>query len=296
MGDTDPVEAAFDEAGGHRVRRTSAPGDARRLAREAAEGGDDRIVAAGGDGTLREVVDGVRGAGATARVVIGLVPLGTGNDLARSLGLPEDPEAATRLALGGSGSAITSVDLLRVRLDDDDPVWALNAVIVGQGGAVGDALEPAEKARWGPLSYLRGAVEVALDLEPVRMAVTLGDEGTREASILNVVAANGRFAGRGIPIAPGARPDDGAMDVVVVDDVPLSRLMGFLPALLTGDEGTIPDDDAWHQERTHRVRVAAAGSAAELPVSIDGENTAAGRIEVEIEEGALRMAVPSPSS
>jgi diacylglycerol kinase (ATP) len=294
----DPVGAAFEEAGGDRVRRTSGSGDARAFAREAVREGGRHLVVAGGDGTLREAIEGIRDADVDDTVCVGVVPLGTGNDLARSLDLPDEPEDALVLAMApsrGDPHTRRTVDLLRVRLDGGEPRWALNAVIVGEGGAVGEALEPEVKERWGPLSYLRGAVEVALDLRPVRMAVTLPEEGTREARILNVVAANGRYAGGGIPIAPGARPDDGELDVVVIDALSLRELVALLPPLLAGDRGEHPDDPAWHHTRTDRVEVAALGDGNDLPVSIDGENVRARRVQVALETGAVCIVAPGPS-
>lgn len=288
----DPVIAAFEERGGHRVRRTAGPGDAEAFARDAADAGERRIVVAGGDGTLREVVQGLAAGRDGFEVTLGLVPLGTGNDFARSLALPDDPRAALDLALADGPGTIVGVDLMRVSLDGGTPTFAVNAVIVGQGGAVGDVLDPDVKERWGPLSYLRGAVEVAARLAPVRMAVTRPDGTCREASILNVVAANGRFAGHGVPVAPGARPDDGRLEVVVVDAIPLVRLAALLPHLVAGDDGMDPDDPAWHHHSGLEVGVAAVDPDTDLPVSIDGENTAARRVRVELEPGVLRFAVP----
>lgn len=292
----DPVVEAFREAGGHRVRRTSGPGDARLFAREAGTGGESRVIVVGGDGTVREVVAGLMEAGCVDDITLGIVPTGTGNDLARSLRIPERPLEALELAMAPAGrEGGRRLDLLRVRLDEGDAVWALNAVVVGRGGDVGDALAPEVKARWGPLSYLRGAAEVALDLRPIRMAVTVPGEGTREARVLNVVAANGRYAARGVPVAPGALPDDGLLDVVVVDDVPLTTLLGFLPSLVAGDQGEHPADPAWHHYRSRGLQVAALGDEAPLPVSVDGENAEARSVVVELVPGRLSVLAPSPS-
>jgi diacylglycerol kinase (ATP) len=124
--------------------------------------------------------------------------------------------------------------------------------------------------------------------------VTLPDRGTREAAILNVVAANGRYAAGGIPIAPGARPDDGEFDVVIVDDVPLTTLLGFLPELVAGEDGRHPDHPAWHHCRSRRIEVAALadGAGAALPVSVDGENMEARSVAVELVPGRLRVLAP----
>ncbi len=287
----DPAEFAADVRArlDCRIAITSEAGDARRRAAEALDAGAERVVAAGGDGTIREVVQGLADGGRDPHdtPILGVLPLGTGNDLARTLGVPLDLGKAVDL-LADSG-ATRPLDLLRV-VRDGDATWAVNAVILGNGGRVGTVLDNDDKSFWGPLSYLRSAVEVALELEPVRVAWSADDDRWVEAEVLNVVAANGASAAGGVPIAPGASPHDGLLDVAVVDDCSVAEALRIGAALLAGRE---PDSPVYRRRSARRLRVETRGAEG-LPVSVDGEPFQAASVEVSVRPGRLRVVAPSP--
>ena len=143
---------------------TVAAGDARDAGRKAARDGYDQFFVAGGDGTLNEVLNGVAGVdGALERITFGLIPLGTGNDFASALGLPEDTEQALDILLRG--------ETLR------DDVGVLNErhfVNVSAGGfiaEVSDAVNPQLKTVAGKFAYLIGGAQVLMDYEEVRLSV-----------------------------------------------------------------------------------------------------------------------------
>lgn len=270
-----------------RITTTTGAGDARARAAEAAVAGVERVVAAGGDGTIREVVLGLLDGGGDAGELpaLGVIPLGTGNDLARALGVPLDLEEAVDL-LADRGR-VRALDLLRVERDGAAS-WAVNAVVLGNGGRVGTVLDTDDKRFWGPLSYLRSAVEVAFELEPVAVAWAADDGDLVEAHVLNVVAANGTTAAGGVPIAPGASPYDGTLDIAVVTECGGSEVLRIGAALLAGNE---PGSEAYRHTRGRRLRVEARGADA-LPVSVDGEPSEARSVTVEIHPGRLRVVVP----
>src|SRR5688572_1435180 len=141
------------------VQMTKKGGSAARLARAALRKGCDMIVAAGGDGTLNEVINGLQENAGETRV--GLIPLGTGNDFARSIGLPTDLEAALEVLRAGHTRAI---DLVRVT--SDKARYFLNVSAGGFSGLVNEKLTPEMKKTWGPLAYLRSAA-AALDRKSV---------------------------------------------------------------------------------------------------------------------------------
>lgn len=261
------------------LQRTRGPGDATGLARKAAQDGARLVVAAGGDGTIHEVVGGL--AEVNDPPPLAIVPLGTGNDLARSLGIPLQPGPAMEVIRRGKRRIL---DLVRVELDGQ-PQLCVNAVTGGFGGAVGDALDADAKGRWGPLSYLRSAVEHSGGLEPYDVRVTV-DGRQHRLRALNVVVANGRFAGHGIPIAPHADPFDGWIDVAVVRDAPVLKLSRLLPALLRGEA---PDDELFFVERGREVTVE---SEAPVPYSVDGEHAEARRATFRVQPAALQVLVP----
>jgi YegS/Rv2252/BmrU family lipid kinase len=283
----DPRDIAGEVAshGSVNVRLTAGEGDARRFAREAAESGTRHLWVAGGDGTLHEVVLGLHDSGAETLPILHPIPLGTGNDLVRSLEIPLDwSEAVAALA---ASSRTRELNVMEVTLDAEERV-GINAVIVGNGGRVGEVLDAEGKSWWGPLAYLRAAVEVAMELQPIRVRLEVDGEESWSGSILNVVVANGRYAGHGIPIAPGAHPDDDALELVTVAETSLAGILGLMPALL-GEQD--PEHEAYRHRTVTSVRVEAEDDQ-RLPVSVDGENAEARRITVRLSDGRIPVRIP----
>lgn len=287
--DADALEAGLAEEVDGSIQRTREAGDARRLAREAAAAGRLLVVAAGGDGTVREVVQGLVDAsdGPDSAPVLAVLPLGTGNDLARCLEIPLEVNGALPIVTASPEAARTRpLDLMEVALDGRT-VSAVNAVVVGNGGRLGQVLDPETKARWGPLSYLRSAGQVAFELEPLTMELGMDGASPRKIETLNVVIANGRYAGGGVPIAPGADPCDGRLEVVRIQPAPLPRLLTLLPAILREED---PDAEIYRQGPAASVVIRTAEGA--LPVSVDGEVAETRTLGVDILPGRLRVRVP----
>jgi YegS/Rv2252/BmrU family lipid kinase len=249
------------------VVHTRGPGDATRIARDAASTGRRLIVAVGGDGTVHEVVNGmVDAASGLVRgddPVLGVVSAGSGCDLVRTFGLDRDPETLAR-HLAGPG--ITRIDLGRIRLTGPDggPRTRLFANIaeVGFGGMVARVARRLP-ARLGPRRYPLGIVAAWGGFRRVPMRVT-HDGGIHEAQLCNVVVANGQFFGGGMKVAPRSLPDDGRFDVqawggTVTDVLRASR------QLRDGSHLQRPDVRAWSSAT---VRV---DTARRVPVEADGE-------------------------
>jgi YegS/Rv2252/BmrU family lipid kinase len=269
------------------LRVTRDAGDACEFARDAAGSGAKALWVAGGDGTLHEVVLGLRDAGSGPLPTVYPIPLGTGNDLVRSLGIPQAWDDAVE-ALGAPGARTVDLDVMEVDVDGESQV-AINAVIVGNGGRIGEVLDSEGKAWWGPLAYLRSAVEVAFELEPVPAVLRVDDGPERKERILNVVAANGLYAGGGIPIAPGARIDDGELELVTMGEATLPQVLAMMQALLREED---PEHDAYRHERVRSLTIETDGGE-EFPVSVDGENTTARRIRVTLGSRRIPVRVPA---
>jgi len=184
--------AAFFQAAGARVEvvLTRQRGDARRLAEEARDGRCDRVVVAGGDGTLNEVANGLCG----SNVPVALLPLGTVNVFALETGIPLSLEDACRLALEGRPRPIS---LGRI----GDEVFLLMASVGWDAAAVA-RLRPVVKRRFGRLAYALSAVEALLAQPPGRVELHLPD-GSRRSGF-GVVAGNGRYYGGRYVITPQA--------------------------------------------------------------------------------------------
>lgn len=207
--DLDDVVARIARLGGAEIRLTNKPGAAVRFARAAIARGCEIIVAAGGDGTLNEVVNGI--GENLGGACVGLIPLGTGNDFARTIGVPADVEAAIDLILDGNQRA---VDLVRVT--SDEVRYFVNVSAGGFSGLVDEKLTPEMKKTWGPLAYLRGAAAALADLRAYETTLAFDNTESLRIELYNVVVANGRYIAGGTLIAPDASIDDGLLDVVLI--------------------------------------------------------------------------------
>lgn len=285
----DLLEEMADEPGTE-LRETAGPGDASDLARRAREEGVSEIVSAGGDGTLNEVVNGLAplgeaggGGGEPAPVpAVGLIPLGTGNDAARSLGVPLEPGEA-RAAL--EECSPRSVDVGRVTGGRES--YFVNSVIGGVGGLVERRMSGRLKRWLGAYSYRVAAVSALRHLPRHRVTVEWKDGGqSLRAAAYSVIVANGRSAGGGIPVAPGARVDDGLLDLVVVECGPARRIPGLVWTVLHG--GHLEREDVrWVRGESFAVR-----ARPPVWVSLDGEVFGDEALTVEVVPDALRVLTP----
>jgi len=213
----DTAVAVLQEAGPVRVESC---GDAQELDRilSGRPPGDEPVVAMGGDGSLHALVNALHRRGELDSTVVGLVPMGTGNDFARAVGISLDPPEAARQHLDGQ---VRRIDVV---VDDHDTV-IVNAVHVGIGA---DAAREAGawKKRLGALGYVVGAVKAGVTAPGLSLRIRVDREQIRgHGKVLQLAVGNGAYVGGGTELAPGARPYDGLVDVVVsYADAPLARL------------------------------------------------------------------------
>lgn len=272
------------------IRETEHPGHARELAARAAEEGCRLVVSAGGDGTVNEVVNGLSRDFSCSR--LGVLPLGTGNDFARSIGVPgNDLEAAVELLLAGDSRKL---DVARARFGDAVHHF-LNMSVGGFSTKVDRELDAETKQRWGSLSYARSAVEALPELTPYRTRLRLvdaqGDAEELDLSLYVLVVANGRYVAGGIPAAPESRLDDGLLDVVAFPEMPASRIAALIPPTLLGRH---VDHELVTVRRARRLEVEASPP---MPFNVDGEPCGETPVELSVEPRALEVVVgPEPPS
>ena len=263
------------------------PADTIEAAAAAGPDGVALVVAAGGDGTVHLTANGLMRAGDSAetRPALGVLPCGTGNDLARTLALPLGRHAVPALEALRQGERRT-VDVIRVSHPNDGDAlttYAINACAGGFSGAVDEAMTSEMKAAWGPLAYLVGAARALPDLDAFRVRLTVDDGPEETLDAFNVVVANARTAAGGKPIAPRANPEDGRLDIVVVK---ASASFPLLAArLLAGD---YLDDDGVAFRRARRVRVDATPG---MWFNVDGELRTDEPVTFEAVPAALRVCV-----
>jgi diacylglycerol kinase (ATP) len=229
---------------------TGKPGDAADAAAQAVDDRVDLIIAAGGDGTVNEVVNGMLRAGRAGEIstTLGILPLGTGNDLARTLNIPLDPAGAIETL---RERRVRKLDLIKAKWNDQERV-ATNAAAGGFTGQMNEAITDEIKERWGPLAYLRGAMGVIPDLTQYETCIRYDGKARQPVHALNIIVANGRTAGGGTMVAPGADPSDGLLDVVIVRTGTTLELAGVAARLLAGD---YTNSDIVTQRRAQRVHV-----------------------------------------
>ncbi len=229
------------------------------LVHRAVEAGAEQVAAAGGDGTIHSVVNAIQATGADMR--LGVLPLGTGNDLANTLAIPPDPDAAFDVLMAGQERVI---DLFRMETADQVR-YGINAAAGGFSGQVDEALTSEVKATWGPLAYLLGAAQVLPDLEEYETYITFDAAPRQCLQALNIVVANGRTAAGGRPVAPVANPCDGLLDVVVVKGGTVPELAEVGARLVAGNYLDSPL--VVHR----RVRQVAVTSDPVMWFNVDGE-------------------------
>jgi diacylglycerol kinase (ATP) len=262
------------------LRITQHEGDASRLAAEALAEGYDLIVAAGGDGTINEVVNGL--AKDFGRARLGMIPLGTGNDFARSIDVPADIDAALDILAAG---VVQDVDIVRVT--SDKMRYFINVSSGGFSGLVDEKLTDEMKQTWGPLAYLRSAAAALPDLSEYHMSIIFDDEEAIEIKAFNVIVANARFVAGGIPIAPAALLDDGFVDVLIVPAASMPQLALLAPQILLA---THQDSELITSRRARKVYVE---SHPGMWFNTDGELVGNEPATFEVLPRALQIVVPA---
>jgi YegS/Rv2252/BmrU family lipid kinase len=263
-----------------RLEITNRAGDAEQLAADAGRDGFDRVVAVGGDGTVQEVVNGlVNGSqGAT----LGIVPVGGGNDLARSLGLPRDPAASWTYAIGAQERVI---DLARARDGRGRERWFSSAGGIGYDALVATVLSHHAGWRRSRLGYLvTGVVEL---WRFANRDVELTIDGERQSRrILLVAISNGEYYGGGMRISPGAAVDDGLLDLCIVGDLSRFAALGQIPNLYRGTHVHHPAVEM------RKARAVVVDGDRQTLVHLDGEPFGHLPLSVEVAESRLTIAAP----
>lgn len=270
------------EAGGE-IWETQDAGDATAFAERAGREGFDLVAACGGDGTVNEVVNGLMALPEAERPRFGIVPLGTGNDLARTLALPDDPLAALRLLATGETVAL---DVFRLTAPNTVR-FGMNLAAGGFSGLVNEQMEADAglKKRWGPLAYLIGAVKALPELEAFRLSLALDDGPPSVIDAYNVFVCNARYVAGGKSVAPYANPADGWLDVVVVRASDAADMARLAALFATGQH----HDHALMAQ--FRARTVALDSEPRMLFNVDGELVTQEPITFEVVPGALRTVV-----
>ncbi|QCO67048.1 lipid kinase YegS [Luteimonas yindakuii] len=283
----DAVHAAREAGHAIEVRLTWEEGDALRYVREALAAGAVRVIAGGGDGTLRDVAAALADAPGDADVlpVLGLLPLGTANDFATAAGVPDAIGEAFALAAGGS---VHAIDLLRIA-HDDGATWSLNLVSGGFGTEITVETREGLKKMLGGLAYLVTGIARMGRIEPVPVSLR-GPGFAWEGDFIALGIGNGRQAGGGQALCPDAQVDDGLLDVTVVPQLEgeVAATVGTLVG--AGKEAAL--DRVATRARLPWIEVS---TPQPLMLNIDGEPVTGQRFRIDCVPRRLRVALPVDS-
>ncbi len=255
---------------------TSRAGEAEALARHAAQEGFEKIVAAGGDGTINEVVNGLAGSNAA----LGLLPIGTMNVFATELGLPAHDLALCWQIIQGEHTRL-------VDLPSANGKFFVQLAGVGLDAQVVKETSLTLKRSFGPLSYLISAAQIAAR-QPPRLFLESENSPIDEGSF--VLVGNGRLYGGPFPFFKQAIIDDGLFDVVVFKQLGYLEIIKYLQDVVFSSEIRVPEIEYF---QTRRLRVT---SDREVPVELDGELVGNCPVEFQVRERTLRVLTPVPQT
>jgi lipid kinase YegS len=267
---------ARQRAAGHRieVRVTWEKGDAQRFVSEAGE--VDLVVAAGGDGTLNEVVHGLMDLSEAVRPILGIVPLGTANDFATGCGIPRDPAKALAVCMRGEAALID--------VGKANEHWFINAASAGFGAEITATISPELKRLLGPAAYTVIGAILAINLHHYQGKLILpGREITGSGPV--AIVGNGRQTGGGLQFAPRASIDDGLLDVLVVFQISPSALLAAAREL----QQLPPDGEYISYWQTPWLEVHPEEA---IPVNLDGEPLRFSTVRYEAVPKAISLIVP----
>jgi lipid kinase YegS len=234
------------------------------------------VIAAGGDGTLNEVVHGLMDLSKPARPILGIVPLGTANDFATGCGIPHDPEEALALCMKG--------EPVPIDVGKANNHWFINAASSGFGAEITATTSPELKRLLGAASYTVMGAILAINLHHYQGRLILpGREITGSSPV--AIVGNGSQTGGGIQVAPRASIDDGLLDVLVVRQISPTALLAAAREL----QQLPPDGEYISYWQTPWLEVHSEGA---IPVNLDGEPLRFSTVRYEAIPKAIQVIVP----
>lgn len=262
-------------AGDCPVRVTSHPGEAEALTRRAVDEGFPCVVAAGGDGTVNQVANGLAGSSAT----MGVLPMGSVNVFAMELGLPLHN-------LQRCWDVIEDANVRLVDLPCANGKYFVQLAGVGLDAQVVKETSLAFKRSFGPLSYLISAAQIAAR-QPPKLSIESENTSVQEGSF--VLVGNGRLYGGPFPFFKHAIVDDGLFDVVVFKRLGFLEIIKYLQDVVFSSDIKVPEIEYF---QTRQLRLT---SEQDVPLELDGELAGNCPVDFQIRERALRVLAPRPS-
>jgi diacylglycerol kinase (ATP) len=247
-------------------------GDLPAVIREGAES-VDAVVIGGGDGTLNAAAPGLL----ETKLPLGIIPLGTANDLARTLGIPSDPAAAAALVAAGN---IRKVDL---GLANGHPFF--NVASIGMGVDLTRALTRDAKSRWGTIGYAVAGLRVLRRTRPFRARI-IQDGHTFETRTVHLAVGNGRHYGGGMTVSENASIQDHRLNVYSLELHSMWKLLLMLPSMRAGTHGR------WEEVKTLAGKEIVVETREPRSVNTDGEITTRTPVTFKVLPDAIGIFAP----
>lgn len=279
------VEAKLRAAlGAVDVEFTRGRRDAERIAREGVRAGADLVVAVGGDGTVGEVTAGLLGAGLGGYAELALLPMGSGGDLARRLGLGSDVEAAIARIVAGKSRPLDA-GRVEMRSLEGGPLRThfANIASVGVSALITRLVAEAPKALGGTASYLLGTLRGLVRWRSVPVTIRVDGNLLHDGPLEVAAVANGSYFGGGMHVAPLAETDDGLFDVIVLPGTNKLHVLRLLSKVYGGNHLDDPG------VLSRRGRVVEIDSPDPVWVELDGDPLGMLPARFEVLPGALRL-------
>lgn len=267
---------------------TQRPDHARELAAELLDQGFERILAVGGDGTISETVNGFfrDGRAINPAAEFGILPMGTGGDFQRTLGI-RDMEAAVAVVRAGKSKLIDAAEITFERhTGGQTSRYFINLTSFGMGGEVATRAKNAFSSVSGKLAFMYATAEVFFRYQAKTVELTLDGGAPTTHKILNIAIANGRYHGGGMHVCPKALLDDGLLEVTVIDALGMLTLAKDLPVLYSDNVYKHPKVHHYHAKRVR------ATSSARVSIEVDGEALGTLPIEIRVLPAAVRILTP----
>jgi len=248
------------------VVETQSSDDAISLASKAVESGASAIFAAGGDGTLHQVVNGVlKGReGNTVLPAIGLLPIGSANDFARTLNLGLDPEKIKRLLVEFNPKPVDVGKATFLNGENSQPHYFINISDTGMGPDVAEYMNGGNKIFGSAIAYYSGILKTFLTYVPKEVQVKT-EEWSWSGKIRSLAIANGKYFGHGLCIAPEAKIEDGIFSVFIVEDISVFDFIRYSETLKKGKMVIHPKV---HYRHATKIEIS---SSEQLMMEADGE-------------------------
>lgn len=268
-------------------KHTDSQGHAIELTLEAIQENADFIIAAGGDGTINEVVNGVMRATEEQRqkIIVGLFPLGTGNDFARTSKMAKSVKELSAHIVSGVHK---NIDLGLVAYYDNEGVkqnrYFDNIAEIGVGAKTVEIVNKSSKTLGGTLTFFLGVLRAFLGYRRQSVRIKTNDFQW-VGKIVAVCVANGQYFGSGLGIAPGARLDDGRLSLVIIGNIRIIHFLWYLPKLRKLLKIIHPE------VHYHKIDACEIFSEVKYPVEMDGENIGFTPFSAKVVPNAIKILI-----